>query len=171
MNQRGSDSRLRASMARWMLNLYPPYRASGARVIRVRPDFGEIVVRISLNWRTRNIVGTLFGGSMYTACDPVYMLMLMQILGKEYVVWDKAATIRFMKPGRSDLTVRFVIPGEEVEAIRQALRASPSVERLYTTDLVDSAGVVCARVEKLLYIARSDPARAQKVRSIFSRLF
>ena len=88
---------------RWTFNLFPAYRGTGARVTYIASDFREARVRLPLNWRTRNYVGTIFGGSLYGAVDPMYMILLIKILGPDYVVWDKAATIRFVSPdgGRS----------------------------------------------------------------------
>src|SRR5262250_862262 len=88
---------------RWLFNWIPAYRGTGARVTYVASDFREVRVRLPLSWRTRNYVGTIFGGSLYGAVDPVYMIMLIKILGPGYTVWDKAATIRFLKPGRATL--------------------------------------------------------------------
>ena len=118
----------------------------------VAPDWHEIRVEIPLFWRTRNYVGTIFGGSMYGAVDPIYMLILLRRLGSEYVVWDKAASIQFKKPGRSTLHARFVITDEELASIKSALENARSVDRTYTIDLVDGTGTVCATVEKVIYI-------------------
>ena len=81
-------------------NLFPAFRGTGGRVRFVSSDFREVSVELPLNWRTRNYVGTIFGGSLYACVDPFYMIMLIQTLGPEYVVWDKSASIRFRKPGR-----------------------------------------------------------------------
>ena len=90
---------LSSRLLRWKFNLFPAYRGTGARIDYIADDFREIRVRLRLSWRTRNAVGTIFGGSMYGAVDPVYMIMLMRLLGREFVVWDKSAEIRFLKPG------------------------------------------------------------------------
>ena len=82
-------------LLRWKFNFFPAYRGSGARVTYIAGDLREVHVELPLSWRTRNYVGTIFGGSIYAAVDPMYMVMLIRILGREYVVWDKAATIRF----------------------------------------------------------------------------
>ena len=139
---------------RWGCNLFPAFRGTGGRVTYVESDFREIRVRLPLNWRTRNYVGTLFGGSLYGAVDPFYMIMLIRRLGPGYVVWDKSATIRFRKPGRSTLFAKFLVDDDEVAAIRKALEAAPSVDRIYTTDLVDARGLVHATVEKTVYVRR-----------------
>src|SRR5262245_46266463 len=102
---------------RQMLNLWPCYRGTGGRVTFISSDWQQVNVRLKLGLRTRNYVGTIFGGSLYGAIDPIYMLMLIKILGPAYVVWDKAATIRFKKPGRSALEAQFLITEEEIATI------------------------------------------------------
>ena len=94
----------RSRLQRWGFNLFPAWRGTGARVTYVADDWREVRVRLPLSWRTRNYVGTIFGGSLYGAADPIYMIMLIKVLGPGYVVWDKAATIRFRKPGTATLS-------------------------------------------------------------------
>ena len=115
-------------------------------------------MRLPLNWRTRNIVGTIFGGSLYGAVDPIYMIQLMRGLGAGFVVWDKAATIRFKQPGRETLHATFRMPQAEVEAVRAEASANGRAERTYTVDLVDAAGEVCASCDKVISIRRRDLA-------------
>ncbi|GIW37029.1 MAG: hypothetical protein KatS3mg073_1174 [Meiothermus sp.] len=146
----------RSRLWRWGFNLFPAYRGTGGRVIYIAPDWREVHVALSLNWRTRNYVGTLFGGSMYGAIDPIYMLMLIKNLGQDYVVWDKAASIRFRKPGRTTLFARFVLTDEELGVIRQKLDENPSIDRVYPVELVDAWGVAHASFEKTLYINKAD---------------
>jgi acyl-coenzyme A thioesterase PaaI-like protein len=144
---------------RWGFNLIPAYRGTGARVTYISGDFREVRVRLPLSWRTRNYVGTIFGGSLYGAVDPVYMIMLIQILGPAYTVWDKAALIRFHRPGRTTLTARFVLEDEEIRTIRELAETQPSIDRVYRVDLVDASGVVHANVEKTVYIRRNGPPK------------
>ncbi|HET7437284.1 MAG TPA: DUF4442 domain-containing protein [Thermoanaerobaculia bacterium] len=139
---------------RWKFNLFPAYRGTGGRVTYISSDFREARVKLPLNWRTRNIVGTIFGGSLYAAVDPLYMLMLIQILGRDYVVWDKAATISFCRPGRTTLTATFRIEEAELDAIRAATAGGEPVDRTYIVELVDAEGTVHAVVEKVIYIRR-----------------
>jgi acyl-coenzyme A thioesterase PaaI-like protein len=140
---------------RWGFNLFPAFRGTGARITYLSGDFREVHVELPLNWRTRNYVGTIFGGSLYGAVDPHYMIMLIKILGPGYTVWDKAATIRFRKPGRGKLFARFVISEEEVAEVRHLLETENSIDRVYNVDLTDSAGVVHASVAKTVYIRRN----------------
>jgi len=140
----------------WMFYRYACYRGTGGRVKYVSADWRQIKVEIPLSWRTRNYVGTIFGGSMYGALDPIYMIMLIRCLGPEYIVWDKAAGIQFRKPGRSVLQAHFSISEEELREIRQSLAGQRSIDRSYRIDLLDSNGEVCASVSKVIYIRRKE---------------
>lgn len=144
----------RTRFLRWKVNLFPAYRGTGARVTYIAADFREVRVRLPLSWRTRNLVGTIFGGSLYGAADPIFMIMLMRLLGSDYIVWDKVATIRFRKPGRTTLHATFIIDDAELDAIRAATAGGESVDRTYRVDLVDDKGVVHASVEKVIYVRR-----------------
>jgi acyl-coenzyme A thioesterase PaaI-like protein len=140
---------------RWGFNLFPAYRGTGARVTYIASDWREVRIRLPLSWRTRNYVGTIFGGSLYGAVDPMYMIMLIHILGPGYTVWDKAATIRFQKPGRSTLTARFQLEESEIAEIRRLLETVPSLDRVYSVELMDAAGTVHASVEKTVYLRKN----------------
>jgi hypothetical protein len=146
--------------SRWLrfkFNLFPAYRGTGARVRYIASDFREIRIELPLSWRTRNYVGTIFGGSMYGAVDPPFMIMLIKNLGPDYVVWDKASTIRFKKPGRSTLRAVFTLSGEEIEVIRNELEKRRSIDRVYSVDLVAADGVVHASIEKTVYLRKANP--------------
>jgi hypothetical protein len=152
---------VRSRALRWAFNWYPVYRGSGGRIRYMADDHKEIRVDVPLSWRTRNYVGTIYGGSMYGAIDPIYMLMLMWTLGPGYVVWDKAATIRFQKPGRTTLHARFLLTDEELAAIKAALESAESVDRVYVVELEDDAGLVHATIEKTIWIAKKKPRPAR----------
>jgi len=141
-------------LLRWKFNLFPAYRGTGARVSYIASDFREVRIRLALSWRTRNYVGTIFGGSLYGAVDPIYMIMLIHVLGPEFVVWDKAATIRFRKPGRTTLYATFRLDDTELDAIRNATATGEPVHRSYNVELVDAEGAVHASVEKVIYVRR-----------------
>ncbi|HYW11482.1 MAG TPA: DUF4442 domain-containing protein [Longimicrobium sp.] len=154
MNPPPPPESIRTRLVRWGFNWFPAYRGTGGRITCIARDWREIRVRLPLSLRTRNYVGTLFGGSMYGAVDPIYMVMLIRALGSGYVVWDKAASIRFRRPGRTTLFARFVLDDAELDAIRDALRTAPSTDRVYTVELADADGVVHATIEKTIHVRR-----------------
>jgi hypothetical protein len=139
---------------RWLMNLWPCYRGTGGRVTYVAPDWKEVRVTLPLNLRTRNYVGTIFGGSLYGAVDPLYMLMLIRLLGPGYIVWDKAASIRFLKPGRSRLYATFHIDDAELAEIRRLLEAESKIDRTYTVNLVDAQGTAHAEIQKIIQVRK-----------------
>ena len=134
-------------------NLSPMYRRSTGRVTHVSDDLHEVEVAIPLSWRNANYVGTMFGGSLLSATDPILMIQLLHILGDGYVVWDKAVEMRFRRPARSRVTARFVFTEDEVAAIRQAANAEGETDWAKPVELVDEDGEVVARGTKTLYVA------------------
>ncbi len=141
-------------LKRMAYNFFPVYRRTGARLTYIDDTWKEIRIAIPLRLWTRNIIGTISGISMFGGVDPIYMVMLIKILGPDFVVWDKEATIRFKRPGRSRLTARFILDDQELETIRTALETMPAIDRIYQVDLVDQDDVVCASVDKVIHIAR-----------------
>jgi hypothetical protein len=115
-----------------------------------------IDVEMKLRWWNANYVGTHFGGSLFAMTDAFYMLMLMHLLGSEYVVWDKAATIRYKKPGRGTVRAEFRLSDSQVGDIREKLKSLPKCEPVFSVEVKDEAGVVIAEVEKLLHVRKKN---------------
>ncbi|MEK7724754.1 MAG: DUF4442 domain-containing protein [Acidobacteriota bacterium] len=135
-------------------NLFPAYRGSGGRIAYISEDYHEIHVKLPLNWRTKNYVGTIFGGSMFAATDPIFMVMLIKILGKDYLVWDKSTNIRFKRPGKETLFAKFLITPEEISEIKAQLETSKSLDKIYKVELKDKNGKVHCIIEKTIYIKK-----------------
>lgn len=135
-----------------LLSVYPPYLGAGIRVTFLAEDLRTIEVELRLTRLNRNYVGTQFGGSLYSMCDPFFMLILMENLGRDFIVWDKAASIRFLRPGRGTVTARFHVPHERIEEIRRAALEQGKVEPEFEVEVKDAHGEVVARVHKTLYV-------------------
>ena len=101
----------------FFLNTYLPFLGAGIRVEHISDDFLAIDVRMPLYRGNKNYVGTHFGGSLYAMTDPFFMVMLMENLGKDYIVWDKAANIDFIAPGRGTVKAHFRLSKEEIETL------------------------------------------------------
>lgn len=143
-------------LLKW-INWYPPFLGMNIRVVETSSDFSTIRVQSKLSRRNLNAVGTHFGGTLYAMCDPWFMLILMRALGDTYIVWDKAAHIQFLRPGRGAVTATFHIPPERVAEIRAAADRAEKFEPTFTVDIVDAQSEIVARVEKLLYVRRKNP--------------
>lgn len=142
---------------KFALTWFPPYWGSGIVLTEVAPDFSRVVVEMRSTWFNRNAFGTHFGGSLYAMCDPFYCLMLVARLGPAYVVWDSAARIDFVKPGRG--TVRAVFDWSEAQIAHIRTQAEGGKKVLPERDMcvLDSSGDVVARVHKTLYVRQKPP--------------
>jgi acyl-coenzyme A thioesterase PaaI-like protein len=137
-----------------MLRFYPPYVGAGIRITHISPDWCELRVEMKLRWYNRNIVGTQFGGSLYSMIDPHLMLLLMQRLGPEYTVWDKGAEIEFVRPGRGTVTATITISDAELADIRKNTAAGQKYLPEFNLKIVDVDGKIVAQVKKILYVRR-----------------
>ena len=144
----------RSRLARWRFNTFPAYRGTGGRVTFIRHDFMEVRIKLPLWWRTRNYVGTIYGGSIYASVDPFYMMMLIQCLGPQYTVWDKAASIRFRRPGRTTLYATLQFDQALVDEIRRELESVEKLDRHFTVELKDASGEVHAIIEKTVNVRK-----------------
>ncbi len=134
------------------INIYPPLVGAGIRSRSI--DERTVDVEMKLTLFNRNVVGVHFGGSLYAMCDSWFMLILMRLLGSDYIVWDKAANIQFKRPGRGKVKARFHIPVERVEQIRMDADKAGKIEPTFSVDVLDEQSEVVAHVEKLLYVRR-----------------
>jgi len=144
-------------LMRRCINIWPPLAGAGIRV-QWSQDSRAVDVEMKLHFWNRNYVGTHYGGSLYSMTDPFYMLMLMENLGREYIVWDKAASIRFRKPGKGRVRAEFRLSEEQLDEIREKLRSQEKYEPTFQVQVKDEAGDVVAEVQKLLHIRRKPPA-------------
>jgi acyl-coenzyme A thioesterase PaaI-like protein len=150
----GGRESLRTWFRRLRFNFFPAFRATGARVTWISEDMRALRIKLPLNLRTRNIHGTVFGGAMYAATDPLYAILIKVGLGPGYIIWDKVGAIRYRRPGRSALYAECRVTEEDLAGLRAKLEAQPSVDVEREIELVDEAGVVHATVRKTIYVAR-----------------
>ena len=137
---------------KYFINLYLPYLGAGIKVEEIDYNKGMILVKMPLTCWNRNIVGTQFGGSLYSMTDPFFMALLMQKLGKDYIVWDKSASIDFVKVGTNTVYAKFVIDNAEIETIKSLAKDGKAVFRDYEVSITNQTGEVIANVKKTVYI-------------------
>jgi acyl-coenzyme A thioesterase PaaI-like protein len=139
------------------LNLWPPFLFAGIRVAAIGDDFRSARVELRMRPWNRNYVGTHFGGSLFAMTDPFWMLMVLHALGDGYIVWDKAATIEFEKPGRGLVHAEFALDDAVLDALRAAAAGGDKVLRWFDAPVRDSTGDLVAMVRKQLYVRRKRP--------------
>jgi acyl-coenzyme A thioesterase PaaI-like protein len=135
----------KSRLDRIFFNLFPAFWSTGAKVTYLAADYKEVHLKLPLTWRTRNYVGTIFGGSMFASTDALYFLLVLKNIGNDYIVWDKASSIRFKKPGKGTLHGKAIISHEE-------LQYTDKIDRVYFLDLIDETGDICASIEKTIHI-------------------
>ena len=138
------------------INYWPPFLGAGIRVDSMSADFFEVKVSMKLKFWNRNYVNTHYGGSLYSMTDPFYMLMLIQILGPDYIIWDKSASIRFKKPGKGTVKAVFKLTPDQIESYKNELLDKDKIEPKLLVTIVDENNDVVAVVEKLLYIKKKN---------------
>ena len=143
---------------RRLVNLWPPFLGAGIRMVHIAPDMKAIDVEMKLRFWNANYVGTHFGGSLFAMTDPFYMLMLMANLGRNYIVWDKAASIRYRQPGRGKVRAEFRLTDAQLDEIREKLKTVPKYEPVFAVQVKDAQDTVIAEVEKVLHVRHLGPA-------------
>lgn len=136
------------------LRFWPPYLGAGIHVTRIDEDFRTIDVELRMKFYNRNYVGTHYGGSLYSMCDPFFMVMLIENLGPDYIVWDKSAAIRFRRPGKGTVKTTFHLPQQRIDEIRAQADALGKIEPTFQLTVTDADGNVVAEVDKLLYVRK-----------------
>ena len=145
---------MKASLLKHGMNLWPPFWGAGIHVNEISADYRSAKVTLKFRLLNRNIVGVHFGGSLFAMTDPFFMLMFSQNLGKEYIVWDRAAKIEFLKPGKTNVYAQFHITQEQIDEIRNKAKTDEKILKDYSVDILSTSGEVIARVTKTLYIRK-----------------
>ena len=134
------------------VNWWPPFLFSGVRLLDISDDWRNARVRLKLRWYNRNYVGTQFGGLLFAMTDPYWMIMVMECLGPDYIVWDKAAKIEFISPGRGDVYAQFQVHDQDLDELRAAAAGGDKVLRWFTVEVRTADDFLVARVQKQLYV-------------------
>ena len=143
-----------ATIYRYGFNWSPMYRRTTAKIIEVSDDLHKVVIQLKPSWKNKNYVGSIFGGSMLAATDPIYMIQLIQILGNDYVVWDKSVEARYRKPARRKIFGEFVFTSEEISKLKNDVEEHGEIDLIKTMDLVDEKQNKIATFKKTLYVAK-----------------
>lgn len=142
---------------RRFMNLYGPYLGAGVKVEYISESYDHIRVSMKLTWYNRNYFGTHFGGSLYSMTDPFYCLMLVQLMGNDYLIWDKGASINFVKPGKGRVFAEFKLSNEEIERLKTEAASGNALFPEYTLNVTNNQGETVAEVVKTLYVRKKKP--------------
>lgn len=134
------------------MNIWPPFLAAGVRVREISADYRRVRVELRMHWWNRNYVGVHFGGSLFAMTDPFYMLMYMQNLGDDYIVWDRAAGIEFIRPGRGRVRAEFSLEQADIEHARAAAEGGRRALIEREVEVLDGNDEVVARIRRTVYV-------------------
>ncbi|PKH51637.1 DUF4442 domain-containing protein [Tenacibaculum sp. Bg11-29] len=135
-------------------NISPMYRRSTGKIIKVSDDLLNVKVKISISYKNKNYVGSIFGGSLFSATDPIFMIQLMNVLGNDYVVWDKSASIKFKRPAKENSYVDFIFTKDEIQKIKERVVREKEIDLIKNIKITNKeASTVYAEVSKTIYIA------------------
>jgi hypothetical protein len=145
-------NRLKANLLKNLMNIWPPFVGAGIKILRIADDYRELEVTLKMKWFNKNIVGSHFGGSLYAMVDPFYMLMLINILGKDYIVWDKSASIDFIAPGRGTVNATFTLDDTQIEKIKQETVSCDKYVAVLPVDIKNENNEIVARAIKHIHV-------------------
>ncbi|MEP0985816.1 DUF4442 domain-containing protein [Ekhidna sp.] len=134
-------------------NISPMYRRSTGKIISVTKDLSRIEIKIPLSYKNKNYVGTIFGGSLFSATDPIYMVQLIQLLGRDYVVWDKSSSVKFKRPANSDAFAVFEFTEEEITQLKTDIKEEKELALVKMVYLKSKEGKIFCEIEKTIYVA------------------
>ncbi|AKS41996.1 DUF4442 domain-containing protein [Wenzhouxiangella marina] len=150
---------MKASRLRLLMNIWPPFLAAGIRVREISEDYSRVRVEMHLRWYNRNYVRTHFGGSLFAMTDPFYMLMYLERLGRDYLVWDRSASIDFLRPGRGKVMAEFHLDDQSINSAKAAASSGEPVLIEHEVDVVDEDGRTVARSHRTVYVRRKKKGR------------
>jgi len=152
-----------SKLFKYGFNLSPMYKRSTAKITDVSDDLLNITIKLPISWKNKNYVNSIFGGSMFAAVDPIPMVQLMNLIGNDYVVWDKSAEIKFKRPAKVDLYAEFIFSKNELEEIKTKVAEHKEWEILKTTHLTNKEMTqVFCEVHKTIYVADKEFYKAKR---------
>ena len=151
-----------AQIYKYGFNLSPMYKRSTGKIVEVSQDLHHVKVKIPISYKNRNYVGSIFGGSLFSATDPIYMIQLLNILGDNYVVWDKEATIKYKKPAKEDVFCDFTFSTDEIETIKIEVKQHGKFNIVKETNIINKRAQVIAELTKTIYVANKSYYRERR---------
>lgn len=146
-------SRYNHILFKWVFNISPMYRRSTGKVVSVSKDFKRVEVKIPISYKNRNYAGTIFGGSLFAATDPIFMVQLIQVLGTDYIVWDKSSVVRFKRPAVSNAYALFELEDHEIGQLKADVATQKEIDLVKTIQLKSREEKVFCEIEKTIYVA------------------
>tara|TARA_B100001758_G_C18417002_1_gene621090 strand:+ start:12762 stop:13184 length:423 start_codon:yes stop_codon:yes gene_type:complete len=135
--------------------MYPPLLFNRIILKEISDDYMQMRVVLRRTFFNINFHKTIFGGSIFSACDPYFPTMYYHIFlrkGRKLIIWLKAAEIKYLKPADSSLRLHFKIRENEVQIIEEDLNNNGKAEIWHTVKAVNKKGVICVEARMQIYL-------------------
>lgn len=145
------------NILKWGMRLYPPLLLQRIWVQKIGKDFKSADAKINRSLFTLNFGKAIFGGTIYSATDPFYAMLLGQILrNKNYdiTIWLKSASIQFLKPGRNDLYYTITLTDEMVREAEVQLNQNGLYVKTFTIEIYSKQRALYAVAKNEIYIRK-----------------
>jgi hypothetical protein len=149
---------------KFVLNIFPPLLFNRIVLKEISDDFLEMKVVLRRALFNINFHKTIFGGSIFSACDPYFPTMYYHIFAnkkRKLIIWLKSAEIQYLKPADSTLKLYFKITKEDIHLAENTLNEKGKFEIWHTVEAINKKGVVCARAKMQVYLR--DDIRNEKL--------
>ncbi len=147
---------LKPSILKWVLRFYPPFFFQRIWVVDISDDFHSIQVKIHKSFLNLNANKTIFGGTIFSAIDPIHSVLLDCIFKKKginkTVAWLKSANIQYLKPGTTDLQFKVSLQAYQVNEALNDIEHHGKVVKTFMTEIFDVTGLKCAECHNEIYI-------------------
>ena len=135
------------------LNLFPPLFFNRIHLKKISSDYKEINVILRRSFINKNYYKSIFGGSIFSACDPYFPIMYYHIFKKnKLIIWVKNAEIEYLNPARSNLKLNFKISNDHIDEIKLALKKHGKHEILNEVLALDNKNQICAKAKINVYL-------------------
>ena len=140
---------------RFILNIYPPLFFNRIILKKISKDYKEMTVVLKRSIFNINFHKTIFGGSIFSACDPYFPTMYYNIFEqkqKKLIIWVKNAEIKYINPANSTLGLSFKIQDKQINEVENALALNGKHEITNKVSAINREGIVCAQAEITIYL-------------------
>ena len=139
--------------------MFPPLLFNRIVLKKISNDFLEMKVVLRKALFNMNFHKTIFGGSIFSACDPYFPTMYYHIFakkGRKLIIWLKSAEIQYLKPADSTLTLYFKITKKDIQLVENNLNQKGKFEIWHTVEAINKNNIVCARAKMEIYLREDE---------------
>ena len=145
-----------ANILKWGMRLYPPLFFQRIWVKKIHPDFMGADITIYKSLLNINANKSIFGGTIFSAIDPFYPVLLDQYFQhngiKRTVAWLKTAQIDYIKPARHQLRIQVRLDQSILTEALTHIQYEGKITRTFNTRIFDSQDTLCAVAHNEIYI-------------------